>query len=577
MPLFGGLLFASAYNAPGLGAQFVVGGTATHGGQSPDGTTWNAETLPVSFTPSDVACSTTTFCMVSAGSDKTATSTDGITWTGTAMGATGATWNVGWNGNYFLAVSYGSNYSGTSTDGITWTISNNMPSSQNWSKPVWNGSVWCSVAAGTSTTATSSNGSSWIVEDSSIGNISSAVYSNKSTSVSGQITSARGIYLSSDGTALFATDPYTNTVFQYTLATPWDISTSSYSGKSISVVAQVTAPETVSFKTDGTIMYVGGSTGGGSNSKIFQYTLSTPWDVSTAAYASKLFDAISQIATLVAVFFSSDGSKMYASSVSTAFVYQYTLGTPWDISTASYASKSFSGPFGYITSIFLTSDGISLYVSDGNARTISQCTLSLANDISTASYTGFFISTTPQTTDNWGLFLKGDKSSMYLGSSTPGAGSVFEYLLSGFASQTWTAPCWNGTLFCSLGQSSTVAITAPDGVMWTQRTLPSSSAWTAPCWNGSNYCAVNSAGQNTITSADGINWTAHASVLPSSPSGTWTNPVWNGSLFLVADNYASNSTKAATSPDGVTWTAKTLPTSAIWKTGGTSYHTYGTY
>ena len=44
----------------------------------------------------------------------------------------------------------------------------------------------------------------------------------------------------------------------------------------------------------------------------------------------------------VGVAFSSDGTKMYIMDNSNLAVYQYTLSTAWNVSTASYASLSIS-------------------------------------------------------------------------------------------------------------------------------------------------------------------------------------------------------------------------------------------
>ena len=71
-------------------------------------------------------------------------------------------------------------------------------------------------------------------------------------------------------------------VFQYTLGTAWDLSTASYASLCVSVGAQETTPRALAFSSDGTKMYVGGNI----NDTIYQYTLGTAWNVSTATYAS---------------------------------------------------------------------------------------------------------------------------------------------------------------------------------------------------------------------------------------------------------------------------------------------------
>src|SRR5687768_3379997 len=87
----------------------------------------------------------------------------------------------------------------------------------------------------------------------------------------------------------------------------WDISEAAYASKSFSVGAQEVAPQDLAFKPDGTKMYVGGG-----NDIVYQYTLSTPWDVSTASYDSKSLSVAAQESSLSAFDFSADGTKMYA-------------------------------------------------------------------------------------------------------------------------------------------------------------------------------------------------------------------------------------------------------------------------
>lgn len=55
------------------------------------------------------------------------------------------------------------------------------------------------------------------------------------------------------------------------------------------------------------------------------------------------------------------------------------------------------------------------------------------------------------------------------------------------------------------------------------------------------------------TSPDGITWTAR-----TLPSGTWLSVAWNGSVYVAVDY---NSAQCATSPDGITWTSRALPVS----------------
>lgn len=101
--------------------------------------------------------------------------------------------------------------------------------------------------------------------------------------------------------------------------------------------------------------------------------------------------------------------------------------------------------------------------------------------------------------------------------------------------------------------------------------MPSSQNWVSIAWNGSVFCAVSYTGTAAATSPDGVTWTART--LPT--SATWIKVHWNGTQFLAI---SLGGTAAATSPDGITWTARTLSASANWRDvawNGTKYCVIG--
>ena len=170
---------------------------------------------------------------------------------------------------------------------------------------------------------------------------STASYSSKNISIANTTTSGPGDLNSTDvkfhpeGTQMYIVGTSNDTIYQYSLSTAWDISTATYS-KSKSVSAQDTAPQSFEFGDDGSKLYMLGST----NDRIFQYTLTTPWDVSTASYASKFLSVSSQEASPLGMAFSFDGTKVLVVGSNNDTIYQYDLTTAWDISTASYSGKS---------------------------------------------------------------------------------------------------------------------------------------------------------------------------------------------------------------------------------------------
>ena len=145
----------------------------------------------------------------------------------------------------------------------------------------------------------------------------------------------RDVAFSSDGTKMFVVGDTGNDINEYTLGTPFDVSTASYSGNSFPV-SQDFIPQGVAFSSNGVKMFVVGSF----NNEVYEYTLGTPFDVSAVSFIHS-FSVQTQDTDPLGVAFSSNGVKMFVVGDSTDTVYEYTLGTPFDVSTASYSEKSF--------------------------------------------------------------------------------------------------------------------------------------------------------------------------------------------------------------------------------------------
>jgi hypothetical protein len=80
-------------------------------------------------------------------------------------------------------------------------------------------------------------------------------------------------------------------IIQYSGASAWfDLSTASYDSVSFSVSSQEPSPISIAFNNDWTKMYILWQ----SNDRVFQYTLSTGFNMSTASYDSVIFSVNSQ-------------------------------------------------------------------------------------------------------------------------------------------------------------------------------------------------------------------------------------------------------------------------------------------
>ena len=136
----------------------------------------------------------------------------------------------------------------------------------------------------------------------------------------------KGIYLRADGLKLYMIGWESDDVNEYDLTTPWDLSSRSLL-QTFSVAGKDNQPYTVVFKPDGTEFYIAGN-----QSKDFhQYTLATPWDVTSA-----VFTATSNPASVghFQIAFRYDGKRIYSVGNSTT-IRSYDLSTAWDLTSQS--------------------------------------------------------------------------------------------------------------------------------------------------------------------------------------------------------------------------------------------------
>jgi len=196
--------------------------------------------------------------------------------------------------------------------------------------------------------------------------LSSTSYT-QSLSVAAKATSPFGLHIGDNGQSLYVVNFGDGNVHRYVLSTAWDISTATFSDTFD--LTQDDQLDSITFKPDGTKMYLGGS----QNDNIYECDLSTAWDLTSASY-SQSFSPSAQDGTPHGLFFSPDGTKMFMMGGVSDTIFEYDLSTAWDISTASYNSVSF-GVVNQATvpeGVAFKSDGSKMYVADGTTDTIYQ-------------------------------------------------------------------------------------------------------------------------------------------------------------------------------------------------------------
>ena len=138
----------------------------------------------------------------------------------------------------------------------------------------------------------------------------------------------QGFYMSPDGENAYITfwNSWSGRMAQYSLSTPWDISTASQTQ-----YISVTKPNWFYFSNNGTYMFL--STEDGNN--IVRYSLSTPWDISTASLDSGQVLNVDSSRFADNVCLSDDGDYIWFGIDSLYKIVQYELTTPFDLTTAT--------------------------------------------------------------------------------------------------------------------------------------------------------------------------------------------------------------------------------------------------
>ena len=294
-------------------------------------------------------------------------------------------------------------------------------------------------------------------------NISVASYDTVSFDVSSQASFPSSIVFNPDGTKMYISDDTSNSVYQYTLSTGFVLSTASYASKSLSVSSQDTSPFGLALNNDGTKMYVLGD----SSNTVYQYTLSTAYDLSTASYASLSFSVASQDTVPTEIVFNTNGTKMYILGASNDSIFQYSLSTAFNVSTASYDSVSFSvssqdsAPYGLV----FNGDGTKMYVFGDTNDDVFQYSLSTAFDLSTASYDSVSFDVSSQDSAAFGMAFNNDGTKMYIVGTAND--TIYQYTTGSAITITWDADIeWGGGTAPdspAAGEKDLYTITTDDG------------------------------------------------------------------------------------------------------------------
>jgi len=319
----------------------------------------------------------------------------------------------------------------------------------------------------------------------------------------GQDNTPAWIFVSPNWVHAYVCGTVNDSIYQYKLSVPWDISTATY----VRTLVSVWNVSDIAFNQAGTKLYASDDA-----STITQYTLSTAWDISTAV-SSWTFSTAAQSTAIRGIFVRDDGLKFYItenSAVDTVYQYSMTWG---DITTGSYDSKSFSTNAQDTSnqSISFKDDGTVMFILGDTWNNVYLYTLWTAWDVSTATYSGIlFYVGVQESTPYWMCFWN-NGNILYMVWWT--ADTIYQYSLyspysfsnpayeSGFSITWWINPDTDGE--ANLG------------------TVISKTLWgIAECWY---YYAVNANTMRMRIADRTGTWTNRASAAASITYGVWTH------------------------------------------------------
>lgn len=223
-----------------------------------------------------------------------------------------------------------------------------------------------------------------------------------------------GLAFKADGTKLYTIE---TTVFkvvrQYSLSTPWDITSLSYDSVS-KIILDI---QSIDFSSDGTKAVICTS------SAVAFYSMSPAWDITTLTLIDGA--SISGQTALEGVCMKDDGSIVLVAGRSPARIYYITCPTPYSTSgaTATAAMSPSYQPAG----ICIKPDGTRMFVTDVTNNFIVQYRLSTPYDPSTATDEGYRTSTISETDDPYELKFSGDGKRFYTVDTNISTNNIIQY------------------------------------------------------------------------------------------------------------------------------------------------------
>jgi len=206
------------------------------------------------------------------------------------------------------------------------------------------------------------------------------------SSFSSEFTVGRGVCFSPDGLEMYVLSSTPEEIHQYSLTLPHDPSTRSY--QSSYDTSAFNETNGIFIHPEGLKIYAITRIGG---DRIRQIALGTPFDLSTAGAETSYLTSDLGATTPLGVSFKADGTKIFI--MASDRVYSATMDTPWDVTTLTavgVTDYSFAGLVSNDKGFAVTNDGRSFIIQDfsgtgGKNKRLKVFTMSVPWDLITTS------------------------------------------------------------------------------------------------------------------------------------------------------------------------------------------------
>ena len=197
------------------------------------------------------------------------------------------------------------------------------------------------------------------------------------------------------GTKMFVVGMSQNKIYEFDLTTGFDVSTASKNSNECSFIGLGDDAVDINFNSDGTKIFLVDQGQGGAPNTIEEFDLSTAYDVSSCTHVEEHFAGDFE---LVGIEFNPDGTKLFIYDMTgTDSIKQYSLNSPYNLSNITLqkqstgtSDKTFSTIETQPMGFTFSSDGSKMFITGTKKDKVQEFNLSTPFDLSSVSKTNAY-------------------------------------------------------------------------------------------------------------------------------------------------------------------------------------------